>query len=388
MNASVENRSDSNRILELDGLRAFAILSVFLYHVWSLPLSWMGVDVFFVLSGFLITGILLGRRSKPGYLKDFYGRRARRILAPYYLLLVLSSVLFGTAWIKQWYWYVFFASNVPNALHSVPHPSLDVLWSLAVEEHFYLLWPVAILFLSETALLWAATMLIVIAPVLRGIATYFVTTSAPIYHLMPFRMDLLAAGALIALLWRKSPVTVREVPSLGPIMVACGGGALFTLSFFASFRTGTIVGFNHVVLYSLTLLVAVGFLLWSLQERGWFPTILRWSVLRFIGRISYSMYLVHVCFIILVAQRFSNRWVIFSVAFAATVAYSTISWFVLEKRLLSRTAPHSKAETVKTRSLPDLPACATDVRMDPSPESNYPCPAGRHDSVPVLSRRK
>jgi peptidoglycan/LPS O-acetylase OafA/YrhL len=196
-------------------------------------------------------------------------------------------------------------------------------------------------------------MLIVIAPVLRGIATYFVTTSAPIYHLMPFRMDLLASGALIALLWRKSPATIREIPSLGPIMVACGGGALFSLSYFPSFRTGTIVGFNHVVLYSLTLLVAVGLLLWSLQERGWLPAILRLPVLRFIGRISYSMYLVHVCFIILAAQRFSNRWAIFTIAFAATVAYSTLSWFVLEKPLLSR-GQHSEAQTIKTGNLPDL----------------------------------
>ena len=189
----------------------------------------MGVDVFFVLSGFLITGILVGRKSKPGYFKGFYGRRARRILAPYLLLLVLSSVLFGTAWMKQWYWYLFFASNVPNALHLVPHQSLDVLWSLAVEEQFYLLWPVAIVLLSETALVWTATTLIVLAPVLRGIASFFVSTSAPIYHLMPFRMDLLAAGALIVLLWRKSPTRIREVPWLGPIMIACGGGAIFSL---------------------------------------------------------------------------------------------------------------------------------------------------------------
>ncbi|MGI8959020.1 MAG: acyltransferase family protein, partial [Bryobacteraceae bacterium] len=89
----------SKRILELDGLRAFAILSVFVYHVWAVPLFWMGVDIFFVLSGFLITGILLERKLKPGYFRGFYTRRARRILAPYYLLLVLSSVLFGTVWL-------------------------------------------------------------------------------------------------------------------------------------------------------------------------------------------------------------------------------------------------------------------------------------------------
>ena len=351
---SVEVRSDNSRILELDGLRAFAILSVFLYHVWSLPLTWMGVDVFFVLSGFLITGILLGRKSKPGYFAGFYGRRARRILAPYYVLLVLSSVLFGTAWIKQWYWYLFFASNVPNALHRVPHLSLDVLWSLAVEEQFYVLWPVAILFLSQTALVWTAAMLIVLAPVLRGIASSFVSTSAPIYHLMPFRMDLLAAGALIALLWRKSPTSIREIPLLGPIMVVCAGGAIFSLSQLPSFRTGTNLGFNDVVLYSLTMLVAVGLLLWSLQDGGWFPAILRLPILRFLGRISYSMYLVHLCFIMIAAQRFSSSWAVFTVAFVATVAYSTASWFVLEKPLLSRTGPPSNDKAINRPSLPGI----------------------------------
>ncbi|MGI8958745.1 MAG: acyltransferase family protein [Bryobacteraceae bacterium] len=273
----------SKRILELDGLRAFAILSVFVYHVWSVPLSWMGVDLFFVLSGFLITGILLGRKSRPGYFRGFYTRRARRILAPYYLLLVLSSVLFGTVWLKQWYWYAFFASNIPNALHSVPHESLDVLWSLAVEEQFYLLWPVAILFLPETALVWTAMLLIALAPVLRGIATSFVSTSAPIYHLMPFRMDLLAAGALTALLWRRSPGIIRRMPLLGPTLVACAAVVLFCLSRFEWFRTGGNIQFNNVVLFSLTLVVAVGLLLWSLQENGLFPAILRLRALRFFG---------------------------------------------------------------------------------------------------------
>ncbi|MGI8960563.1 MAG: acyltransferase family protein, partial [Bryobacteraceae bacterium] len=285
-----------------------------------------------------------------GYFRGFYTRRARRILAPYYLLLVLSSVLFGTVWLKEWYWYAFFASNIPNALHSVPHLSLDVLWSLAVEEQFYLLWPIAILFLPETALVWTAMLLIALTPVLRGIATSFVSNSAPIYHLMPFRMDLLAAGALIALLWRRSPATIRHIPLLGPALVACAGGALINLSTFASFRTGANGRFNNVVLYSFTLSVAVGLLLWSLQGQGFFPAILRLRFIRFLGRISYSMYLVHVCFILLAQQQFSNRWAVFATAFPATIAYSTVSWFVLERRLLRHTSGRREVITMHSRT--------------------------------------
>ena len=349
---SVEIRNDGKRILELDGLRAFAILAVFLYHVWGFPLSWMGVDIFFVLSGFLITGVLLERKLKPDYFSRFYRRRARRILVPYYLLLVLSSVLFGVTWMKQWYWYIFFASNVPSAFHSVTHQSLDVLWSLAVEEQFYLIWPIAILFLSETALVWLAIMLIGLAPLLRGFATSFVSSSAPIYNLMPFRMDLLAAGALVAILFRRSPAQIRELPFLGPTLVACAAGALVSLSHFASFRTSANIQFNNVVLFSFTLSIAVGLLLWALQGKGLFPAILRLRVLRFVGQISYSMYLVHVCFILLAERWFSSRWAVFALALCATLVYSTVSWFVIEKRLLHRTSRKSADQQLATHSLP------------------------------------
>src|SRR5579885_1762980 len=85
------------RITQLDGLRAVAILSVFLFHALYAPFLWMGVDIFFVLSGFLITGVLLDRKSAGGpYFSYFYSRRARRILVPCALLMLISSLLFGT----------------------------------------------------------------------------------------------------------------------------------------------------------------------------------------------------------------------------------------------------------------------------------------------------
>ncbi|MGI9074516.1 MAG: hypothetical protein ACR2JB_25095 [Bryobacteraceae bacterium] len=143
---------------------------------------------------------------------------------------------------------------------------------------------------------------------------------------------------------------IREIPLLGPTLVGCAGGALVSLSTYSSFRTGSNSLFNNVVLYSLTLTVAVGLLLWSLQGKGFFPALLRLCFLRFLGRISYSMYLVHVCFIVLAQRQFSNRWAVFAAAFAATLAYSTVSWFVLEKRLLQRqkNAREMCAEVMRT----------------------------------------
>src|SRR3981189_3153154 len=129
----------AKRIGQLDGIRAIAISVVFLHHAFQIKLLWMGVDLFFILSGFLITGILLKHKEQSlgRYFGHFYARRARRILPPYCLLLLVTSLLFGVAWARHWYFYLFLMNLVP-ALH-IPHQmALSLLWSLAVEEQFYL----------------------------------------------------------------------------------------------------------------------------------------------------------------------------------------------------------------------------------------------------------
>src|SRR5579862_9811965 len=106
----------NKRILQLDGLRGVAILCVFMNHALQVPLTWMGVDIFFVLSGFLITGILLDRRDKgDSYFGYFYARRARRILPPYVIAMAIFTLLNGAAWTGKWYFYAFFAMNVAAA---------------------------------------------------------------------------------------------------------------------------------------------------------------------------------------------------------------------------------------------------------------------------------
>jgi peptidoglycan/LPS O-acetylase OafA/YrhL len=98
------------RITQLDGIRGFAIIAVFLHHAFGLKLLWSGVDLFFVLSGLLITGILLQQkktRSLGSYLGHFYERRARRILSPYLLLLTLTTIFFGVAWLSHVGFYIF-----------------------------------------------------------------------------------------------------------------------------------------------------------------------------------------------------------------------------------------------------------------------------------------
>src|SRR5215469_5312278 len=154
----------SHRIVQLDGLRAFAVLAVFAQHALRAPL-WMGVDLFFVLSGFLITGILLERKARgQSYFSYFYARRVRRILPPYLLLMLVSSLVFGLGWAQHWEWYAFFATNIADALGQSGHDSLNVLWSLAVEEQFYIVWPFVILLVPRRLLAVVAVALVLIVP--------------------------------------------------------------------------------------------------------------------------------------------------------------------------------------------------------------------------------
>lgn len=167
---------------ELDAIRGIAILGVVIYHafVWARDLSLytvpqrkflllfaagqFGVALFFVLSGFLITGILLDSRSRPDYYKRFYVRRALRILPVYYLvllILILAHRANGTFLALS----LVFSANLTSLFGATL--SYPVLWSLAVEEHFYLLWPSTVRRISDSHLMILAFAISAISPLLR-----------------------------------------------------------------------------------------------------------------------------------------------------------------------------------------------------------------------------
>src|SRR5207302_1470520 len=135
--------------LALDGLRGLAVISVFIFHstVHLIALGpfgymgWLGVDLFFVLSGFLITSILLRARDAENYYKVFFARRALRILPPYYLVLIFALLTTRYHYpyrIQIWFW--FNLSNLITAFNPMLIPWVSHYWSLAVEEQFYLIW--------------------------------------------------------------------------------------------------------------------------------------------------------------------------------------------------------------------------------------------------------
>lgn len=220
-----------SHIPALDGIRGLAILLVILFHhtlmrqqtpfdrvyVNLARLGWSGVDLFFVLSGFLITGILYDSKGSAHYFRNFYVRRTLRIFPLYYAFVFFTLRIAPQLWpdtelaamgraamenrSEAWYW--LYLSNILFTLdEGFGHPNLAVTWSLAIEEQFYLVWPVVVALLGRRSLMWTCGALVAIAPALRTTMLMAgVHTTAP--YVLPFcRMDALATGALVALALR------------------------------------------------------------------------------------------------------------------------------------------------------------------------------------------
>lgn len=264
----------SDRNPQLDGLRGIAILLVIPFHAntwlpeWMRPVvsgGWAGVDVFFVLSGFLITRILLRTRGQPGYWLGFIDRRVRRIFPLYFVVLALVGTIRALGLDQgdaaPWWMYVTFTSNWWQATHGVGTRLLRVTWSLACEEQFYLVWPWVVRWASREALAALAVVALVAAPVLR---LAFHGTDAAEY-LLPMRMDPIAAGALLALV---------QPPRWAWAVWLAGAVALVGL------------GDAHA---AVTVAAAAAIVA---AERGALPW-LAWRPLVLCGTISYALYLLH-----------------------------------------------------------------------------------------------
>jgi peptidoglycan/LPS O-acetylase OafA/YrhL len=313
------------RVPVLDGVRGLAILLVLLVHFvpdylmpnraleWAKKLTfagWTGVDLFFVLSGFLITDILLRVRGTPNWVRNFYWRRALRILPLYLSALVVAFVIlpwfvtpgedprFDVMQATQgWYW--IHAANVGVFFHSFSAAmsgTIDLahLWSLAVEEHFYLLWPFLVARLSERRLLPVLACIIALAIVFRGVAMASLVepTLTAAFVQTPARMDGLAMGALICLLFRRLPAdNIRRwslvlLPGAAAVL---GADMYLEKGLWPGSHFIRSVGFTLVaVLYAS--LIAV--LLTSASSSP-LRRVIDSAGLRFLGKYSYGIYVIH-----------------------------------------------------------------------------------------------
>lgn len=298
------------RIPELDGIRAIAIWMVLLGHalfrfpnasgaldILPSPLfqilshGWLGVDLFFLLSGFLITGILLDSKGKPRYFRNFYARRVLRIMPLYFAVIIVWSAFYTGAGSYLLLSSVFGANLA--YLFGIPEPrGPDVLWSLAVEEHFYLLWPAVVLLLSRRKLLIASVAIFVGMPVLRGIYAARGMNPNLIFLFTWFRLDGLAAGAAMAI-WAKSRFNTKRIAqSIAVALVACLLMVSVLGAKYGLFDSHTVaavaVRYTQVYLFFGALFVAVI----ASPDATW-TSPLRWRFMQFSGALSYCLYLVH-----------------------------------------------------------------------------------------------
>ncbi len=325
----------NGRITQLDGLRAVAIIAVFFHHAFEVRLTWMGVDLFFILSGFLITDILFRSRDRRilAYFGSFYARRARRILPPYILLLAITGVLFGVWWLKSWYYYLGFMNLLFISQVKFPR-SLTILWSLAVEEQFYLVWPFIVFFVSERWIARLAIFLVILAPWLRWFSTPLFADYVPIYMGTPFRMDLLAIGALVSIVWRKRRTLIETYGKYGILLSGIGLAGLVFIGHFAQIKRTANTPVSNLITYEFCLVICLGLFLWALS--GWRVGVLQLKILQYIGRISYSLYLIHLT-ALMVCWKYFGQGSYKSGALACLIAfaYAALSWKYIEQPIIA-----------------------------------------------------
>lgn len=377
------HETETQRIPELDGLRGLAILLVIICHyiadashpplgfvadhlITILALGWSGVDLFFVLSGFLIGGILLRSRNSPEYFRTFYLRRVHRILPVYYSWILLYLVFVGIsvyALLKPVIMtppgiaiasqdlavvpkYLLFLQNILYSPRPFEWQWFTVTWSLAVEEQFYLLAPPIIRWVSQRILLVILCSTLIAAPVLRYVSfVYFPQLDHFAQFAMPCRADALALGILAAISWRSKAVQsyLHRNPGFlqrtSVYLGVCIVGLLWWLVRPLNVVTIT-AGYSFLALFYVSLLLLV-----ISQTNSFVARCMRISLLRRLGGISYCVYIIHLT-INTLGHRFLmhqepdlSHWqgiLITCSAFVLSLTIASLSWRFFEKPLIRR----------------------------------------------------
>lgn len=315
-----------DRVPALDGLRGLAVLFIMLFHFGTASgfeadtyaakkiigvfcNLWSGVDIFFALSGFLITGILLREKQTPGYFSRFYIRRSLRIFPLYYAALIVIFILLpalhlpaldnpgiqrlqdAQAW--MWAYSQDFAITYYNNDFFDPDPLwVGHFWSLGVEEHFYLVWPLIVYLCTRRGLLLTSAFLIVAAPIVRFTMMHYDMDPAAVYTFTFSRMDEFAIGGLLAMLVReREPAEMMRWARW-----AAGATVLYLVvcviklkaPFYWTNPEALGFGFSFLALGSTALIVFAispqNTVIKAGLQLGW---------LRFLGKYSYGAYVLH-----------------------------------------------------------------------------------------------
>jgi len=368
-NFSVANSAIAfgKRLHVLDGIRGLAILSVICYHTlrvfgkndiffqgWRLfqESSWMGVDLFFVLSGFLITGILIDSKGLKGYFRKFYARRTLRIMPLYYvtlaLVLILVPLVVGHSKLPELYlrlldkqaWLWLYVQNFLQANGEHQLPGFGHFWSLAVEEQFYWFWPFVVFFFSRKTLIKICLTVCALEPILRAVMLAHGFSGWAVREYTFTRVDALLWGGLAALVIRDMDLLQRVWKYYKLLTVV----ALIVLAVLAAPRGFLLYESSSVVIFGYTAL-AISFsclILYSCQYQTPLTTFIANRFFRWFGKYSYAIYIFHP--FVLLAYKTIEKRIPFHGYLSAITCFTTVtliscgiaiaSWWILESRML------------------------------------------------------
>lgn len=350
------------RVPVLDGIRGLAILLVMIHHFTFLPkagvadtlvyavskLGWTGVDLFFVLSGYLITSVLVRHRDDRNYYSVFYARRVLRLLPVYYVVLAVTLFVLPALvdlgrleGSSLWFW--LHLSNISIALHGLSHKSLDIAWSLSIEEQFYLFWPLLVRWTPRRWLLalcltvFASSVLVRLGLELAG-ADWLTS-----YVLAPARMDGLALGGALAAM---GPSTLAASRARAWKVVVAAGAV--TCAVLIATRSTKMAGpFGPTIGFAALAVLWAAFITAALTT----PPLNRAlcsPTLTALGKYSYALYLLHmpVAYIVRDHIFMPSRWPLVGGSYIAaqvgfhlmagtiSFALARLSWSVLEEPFL------------------------------------------------------
>lgn len=355
----------ATRIPELDGVRGIAVLMVVAYHAFLFsnnpPTGWVsnlssygfaGVHLFFVLSGFLITGILLNAKDHPHYFRNFYAKRALRIWPLYYLSLLLTFGLlpllvlyahlhmgkFDLIENRSKLVYALFLQNLiyPGGLGV---GMLGMTWSLAIEEQFYLVWPWMVLLCSRRTLACILPAVLVLSPLVRLWAKLHGVSGDVIYFATWAQLDGLSLGALVSLYCRSSLFSLNRTKWMAVAALAAGVPASLWL------QAGHSPAF-WPLLFSVIALASAGVVtvaIWCCQTNSALGSPFRARWLRYVGQISFCLYLVHQPIYVVLSGKLAKEHIgtghgaavsIMVLGFVVSLCIASLSWYLFESQVL------------------------------------------------------
>lgn len=324
------------RMHALDGLRALAFFLVYLAHTLKLPGAWMGVDIFFVLSGYLITGVLFDYKKYPvgKAMRYFWIRRASRIIPPYLVSIFFGYLFFCSVRFLELASLLTFTFNY-YSIANVGNEIFTPLWSLSVEHWFYVLWPIVIFL--QISIIRIVFFLIVTCAVFRYFTGITFQNFYAVYEATHCRLDAIALGGLLYVVAGRSDE--GRGSSLLAILI---GGLSFLVLGFLFFQVGgpasrnavfNVFGYLLISIFSFCLILIIIRSNDNLLGKK-ISSLLSIKPLVFLGEISYGCYVYHMAVIVAINHLFDNYLIVFFCAYPILIVISYFSYEKIEKPIM------------------------------------------------------